>query len=252
MRHGISLFSASSFTPADSLAEGTATEQAVLGSDVLYQAVHAHGSPFTLTARHGPISGPKSEFFYVKITGDAVSIMTAGVVGSFRILMRDEWGNRITSVDQQTEIFTVFASYPTMPTVLSGRCLNGSTTTTLLLSHSFAMPMPYNLVANHSITIGRQTRRVAWAVSSVPSHMTPAGETQAHIRVGLATPLESPPSPNEDFVMRILEQLPTTWASISQAPNEFRANLSVTKWRGQEGWPPRTMRFLIKCTRRQC
>ena len=233
VKHGITLFSASSFTPADSLAAGTATEQAVLGSDVLYQAVHAHGSPFTLTVRHGPISGPKSEFFYVKVTGDAVSIMTAGVVGSFRILMRDEWGNRIKSVDQtveQTEIFTVFASYTTMPTVLSGRCLNGSTTTTLLLSHSFAMPMPYNLLANHSITIGRQSRRVAWAVSSVSSHMTPGGETQAHIRAGLATPLESPPSPNEDFVIRILEQLPATWASITQAPNsEFRANLSVTR-----------------------
>jgi hypothetical protein len=229
VKHGISLFSASSFTPADSLAAGTATEQAVLGSDVLYQAVHAHGSPFTLTAMHGPVSGPKSEFFHVKVTGDAVSIMTAGVVGSFRILTRDEWGNRIKSVDQQTEMFTVFASYPTMPTVFSGRCLNGSTTTTLLLSHSFAMPMPYNLVANHSITIGRQSRRVEWAVSSVSSHMTPGGETQAHIRVGLAMPLESPPSANEDFVIRILEQLPTTWASISQAPNEFQANLSVTR-----------------------
>ena len=227
--HGITLFSSSSFTPASSSTPSAATEEAVLGSDVLYQAVHAHGSPFKLRARHGPISGPKSEFFHVKVSGDAVSLMTAGVVGSFRILMRDEWANSIDSVDQQTEIFTVFASYPTLPTVLSGRCLNGSNTTTLLLSLAFDAAMPYNLVANHSIAIGTQRRRIASAVSSVSPHMTPAGETVRHIRVSLATPLSSSPAPDEDYVIRVLGQLPTTWGSITQVPNTLEASLTVTR-----------------------
>jgi hypothetical protein len=46
----------------------------------------------------------------------------------------------------------IYATFPPLPVVLSGRVLNGSTATSLRLPYTG--PTPRNILANHSVSIG--------------------------------------------------------------------------------------------------
>ena len=218
-RHGITLTASATFSAlADANAAPRSTQVPVLlGSSVLYYAVHARGSPFRVTAHHKPIKK-------YQISGDAVSLMTAGIQGSFSLRVRDDYSNPIVNLP---EVFMVSAAYPKYPSILSGALLNGSNGSTLFLPYD--SPTPFNVLANHSVFVGGQNRVIRSSESSVYPHAIARGQNQRHMLIRLASPLPFLPRAGDPFDIRLLQDLPTRYGPVTQTKTHFKASLTVTR-----------------------
>ena len=216
-RHGITLKAGASFSAAPPAASAAVQSgEAVVGSSALYQAIHAQGSPFRVPVHHRPIKS-------FEMSGDAVSLMTAGIEGSFSLFIRDDFNNRIVTMP---DIFTVQNAYPAYPSILSGALLNGSNSSTLFVPYE---SMPVNALANHSIFIGGKSRAIRSSASSTYPHAIAGAAPQRHIRIHLAAALPFVPSPGDPFEVRLLDGLPTQYASVIRSASHFQGTITVTR-----------------------
>ncbi len=126
----------------------------------------------------------------MRVGGNGLSITTAGIATSFRILLRDEcapsysptaarpcmhirlnvctqgrepairYDNRISRGAGKDLLsrLVIYATFTPLPVVLSGRILNGSTATSLHLP--YPDPTPRNILTNHSVSIGTTLARL--------------------------------------------------------------------------------------------
>ena len=204
---------------------GSATT--VLGSASLYQAVHSKGSPFAVRVNHGPTRPD-----LVRVAGTGVSLMTAGVVGTFSLAMRDEWNNPITVLKQDQEIITVYASFPEFPVTLEGASvLNGSNATTLYVPYQSTVPR--DVLANHTLTLGGQSRIISSSSSSSPPHLINGSPATQHIKLSISEPLKLTSSSivGQAYTVRLLPVIKSKWGSTSMKEGNgvVEASIRVTR-----------------------